>query len=254
MDMSLYEMMQLRNESVRNLQNKIYSDHSKWHIATLVKPSARLKCALRYSKILQIYGVLKTDTLMGNLKILEPGCGIGALSTILTILGEIFSFDYSEEGIKIAAGLFGDNKSINFFEGDGISPGAISELSGKRFDFILIREFYPFTRIIADNPKPIEVIREYYNMLSNKGVIIIEHALEINTWRKYDNYLQTSKIIKEFKALMLDTFSLDLILNSPFIFKKKRFALLLSRLLHPFIVMLCLMTTGRISKTIIIVR
>ena len=252
MNMSLYELMALRSEFVSKLQDEIYSDPSKWHIATPVKLLARLKCILRYAKILQARGLLKADEIIANLKILEPGCGIGAFSVVLAVFGEVFSFDYSKEGVKTAKTLFGNNKSIKFIEGDGTKPKSIPGITNEKFNFIIIREFYPLSRIIVDNPEPIEVIREYYDMLREGGLIIIEHALEINSWRRYTKELQVSKIVKEFKADIFDTFFLDLILNFLLISKNKKLLLTISTLFHPFVLILCLFTTKRISKTIII--
>jgi len=242
----------LRKESFNDWQDKCYSDSSQWHITTVMKPSTRLSCVLRYAKILQLWGLLKTDKLKGGLKILEPGCGIGSLSAVLSIFGETFSFDYSKEAIKVAISLFGYNKAITFFEGDGTNPKNIPELARRNFDFILIREFYPLTRNIVDNPRPIEIVKEYYNMLNNGGVIIIEHAFNVDTWRKKDEILQTSKIIKDFDAFIVNTLCLDLMLNFPLLFKYKKLKNLLARLLNPIAVILCLLTKIRLTKTIII--
>ena len=190
--------------------------------------------------------------LKGNLKVLEPGCGIGAFSLILSIFGEVFSFDCSKEAIKVAKRFFGDSKSVKFFEGDGAKPGDIPELSGMKFDFILMKEFYPLSRNIIDSPKPIDIVRDYYNLLNESGIIIIEHAYEINTWRKAKKILQVSKIVKDFKASIFNTFCLDPILNFPLVFKNKRLRSLVSFLLNPIAVFVCFIAKVRLSKTIII--
>ena len=241
-----------QKETLKNWQDKLYSDPSQWFLSVHIKYSTRLKCLLRCAQIMQIYGLLKTNELKGKLMVLEPGCGIGAFSLILTIFGEVYSFDFSKEAIKIAKSFFGDNKSIKFFETDGTNPEEIPELAGKKFDFILMKEFYPLSKIIIDNTKPIDVVKGYYNMLTNGGIIIIEYAFDIKTLREANKELQVSKIIKEFQALVFNTLCLDLILLSSILFKNKRLRLLLLSLLNPIVVIICTIAKVRLSKTIII--
>jgi SAM-dependent methyltransferase len=242
----------LTNDIIKEWQEKIYADRAQWDSLIVLKFSARLSCILRYAKILQFFGLLKTDELMGNLKILEPGCGIGAFSILLANFGEVYGIDYSKIALETASRLFEDNKFIKFIDGNGAKPSNVPDLAGKKFDFIIMKEFYPVCKIVVDNPRPIDVVKEYYDLLSEKGILIIEHALEVFDWKKNDEPLQTSKIIKEFNALVFNSFILDIILFFPSVLKRKYLRLILSKLLNPIIILLCLLKKFRLSKTIII--
>lgn len=235
-------------------QNALYSDANQWGLETVVSPSSRLRIGLRYARLLDLYGLLAGSGLSRKLKILEPGCGVGSLSLILGFFGKTRSFDYSSEAVRIAKELFGDNRSIEFFEGDGTRPSSIGVLKDEKFDFILMREFHPLTRNIAGNPKPVEVVRNYYDMLNKGGVIVIEHSFNINIWRCSEHIFQTSQIIKEFNALIFHTISLDIILRSRFLFKQRLLRALVSGLLDRLTFLYCMVTRRNLSKTIIITR
>ncbi len=233
-------------------QNKMYSDMGQWRFETVIAVPVRLRIGRRYAKLLEVCGVLKNDKLDRKLKILEPGCGVGSFSVILSLFGKVYSFDYSSEAIRTAKELFGDDGHITFFEGDGARPTAVPELKGEKFDFILMREFHPLTRNILGNPSPIEVVRDYHGMLKEGGVILIEHSLNIGIWRCSEHIFQTSLIVKELGAAIFNTISLDLILRFRFIFKHRGFSVLASKLLNPLIFLYCLMTRRNLSKTIVI--
>jgi SAM-dependent methyltransferase len=242
----------LTNDLIKEWQEKVYTDQAQWDITTYLKFSARLSCILRYAKILQTFGLLRTDELIGNLKILEPGCGIGAFSILLANFGEVYGIDYSKVALKTASVLFEENKFIKFIDGNGAKPSSVSDLLGKKFDFIIMKEFYPVCKIVLDNPRPIDVAREYYSLLSDNGIMIIEHALEVFEWKETDKFLQTSEIIKEFNAIAFNSFTLDIILSFPSILTKKYLQTILSKMINPVIILLCLLKKIRLSKTIII--
>lgn len=246
-------MQTLKKESLKSFQDGIYADRNRWESSAVIKPASRLSIVLRYARILQLYGLLQDDDIEGRLKILELGCGIGSLSDILTHLGTVTGFDNSTEGIKVAKKLFGQNMKINFFEADGTNPNLTPELKDKKFDLVLLREFYPFTRNIIDNPKPIDLLKEYYKLLNDGGLIIIEHGLLAKAWNQ-EEMLQTKKIVKYFHAKIFNTMALDLSLALMRGFRRKWFLKPLTKLIEPFIAFLCRMKKIRISKTIIIKR
>ena len=64
----------------------------------------------------------------------------------------------------------------------------------KKFDLILMREFHPLARNIIENPPPAQIVKEYYAILNEGGLIIIEHALPEKIWRGSENVLKISKI------------------------------------------------------------
>lgn len=245
-------MEQFLKESFNELQNKYYADPSLWHFCAHIKLNYRLKCLLRYANILQLYGLLGRDTLKADLKVLEPGCGIGALSSILTFFGETHSFDCSKEAIKEAISLYGDNKAIIFFEGDGTIPDRIPTIVKCKFDFILIKEFYPLTRNIIDNPDPLLVVQKYYDLLNKNGIMIIEHAFRVSDWKKNKEILQTGKIIKKFKALVMNTIGSDIIVYFPVLLRYKVIRIITIALSNFLSVMACYATNSRLSKTIVI--
>lgn len=245
-------MERFLKEPFNELQNKYYAKPSLWHFCAHIKMSSRLTCLLRYAKILQFYGLLKIDTLKANLRILEPGCGLGAFSTILTFFGETYSFDCSKEAIAQAISLYGDNKSIIFFEGDGTIPDQIPLIAISKFDFIFIKEFYPLTRNIIDNPDPLSVTHKYYDALSKNGIMIIEHALPISDWGKNEEILQTGKIVKKFNALVMNTIGSDILLLFPAFLRYKAIKIVTICFLNFLSVIACYITNARLSKTIII--
>lgn len=240
-----------QKETMKDDQNKVYADPTQWYKSIVISPTHRLRYILKYANILKGFGLLKNDELKQELNILEPGCGVGSLSYPLSILGSVFSLDYCDEAIKLAEKLFGSSATIKFLEADGTKPDNIPELIGKKFDFILMREFHPITRNIAGDKKPVDIVKNYYNMLNDNGIIIIEHTMAISGWKVNDDILQTSMIIKEFKASVFYTHYLDLMLN--FLpFKYKKIHILLSRLFNPIEIVYCFIRSCNLSKTIII--
>ncbi|MFH1790583.1 MAG: class I SAM-dependent methyltransferase, partial [Candidatus Omnitrophota bacterium] len=126
--------------------NELYSDKRKWHVHTPMTAAARIQCLARYGYLLNRYGFKDDDMFDRKLKILEPGCGIGSISRLLAFFGDVTSFDYCEVAVKKAER---DGGAL-FFEADGEYPKDIPGIAGKKYDFILLREFHPVTREIAD--------------------------------------------------------------------------------------------------------
>ena len=166
----------------------------------------------------------------------------------------MWSFDYTPEAISLAKQLsMGSN--IIFFEADGTRPLQINELKEKKFDLILMREFHPLARNIIENPPPAQIVKEYYAILNEGGLIIIEHALPEKIWRGSENVLKISKIIKEFNGMMFYTFSLHVFLEVHSFVKKylkiEKF-LFLCRLIMPLERLFCYVTNRALSKIIIV--
>ena len=110
----------LEREALRARQEAIYRDPGQWSESTPIMASSRLRCVLRYVTILERYQVPPhAQGLHGGWRILEPGCGIGSLSSVLAIFGEITSFDVSPHAIRSAQMMFGDLPRATFFEADG---------------------------------------------------------------------------------------------------------------------------------------
>lgn len=197
-------------EALRRHQEVIYSDPSRWERSTPLSASSRLRSMLRYLTILERGGLghLMGD-LQGKLQILEPGCGVGSFSSLLALFGDVTSFDVSPEAIRCARGLFGRVEQLTFFEADGTRPDQIAQLEGRRFDFILLREFSPLTKNITGGPPPVQIIRAYYGRLNPGGVLIIEHALAPGVWRWGESALQTQQLAKEFSGQVYDMVALD---------------------------------------------
>ena len=231
---------------------KSYTSEKDWFKSTVVACSSRFHCVRRYVKILEISKVLKKDDSKQKINILEPGCGIGSFSVILSIFGDVFSFDYSKEAIKIARDLFKDTKNLIFFEGDGAYPDKIPNikiiLKEKKFDFILLREFHPLTRNIIDNPAPFEIIQSYQNMLNEGGLLVIEHSLSFKEWKTCEHVLNIDKIVKYFKGLIFNTNCLDFMLYFSSILKNKNVSVIFSKMLNPIIYFHCFANKLRISK------
>jgi len=178
---------------------------------------------VRLSRILHHYGILQEDNqTLAELDILEAGCGVGTFSAVLSLLGAVYSFDYSENGIKKAKELFGQFNTINFFVADGTRPEKISEIKGKKFDLIVLMEFHPVARMIVDIPKPLEIIGDYYELLKDNGLMVIEHGLPRLEWQ-CEEYFQTEAIIKKFNAEIMLTKTLEKYLFAKKVLSKYNF-------------------------------
>ncbi len=115
-------------------------------------------------------------------RLLEVGCGIGALTGALrSLCEEVVGFDLSPAGIAAAREALGDWPGVTLCVADGTDPLASPEIAAGDFDLILIREFHPFTRdLYADRPEADrvhgEVLSAYLALLAPGGCLMISHA------------------------------------------------------------------------------
>lgn len=235
--------------------DKVYSGCSAWDIETVVSPSKRLSIVSRYAKIIELLGVYEDDKCgCPGLNVLDVGCGAGFLSVFLSGLGQVYAFDNSHNGIELAKKLFGHYPQLHLFEGDGEFPGEVPQLEGKKFDFILMREFHPLTRNIVNKRKPSDLASDYYSLLKEGGVIIIEYSLPVRKWREWEGILEVKAIAKRFHGLIVNSLSLELLLYLGQLLGEKRLEWFvnLGKFFMPFELLLCLAKSRRLSKTIII--
>lgn len=251
------DLKPVEKETFKAGQEKAYLDPEKWQASTVIPAEKRLAIVLRYAKILRLSG-LEDKSKYGrpDLDILDLGCGVGLLSCVLSGLGKVDALDYSKEGIRIAKGIFGYNQAIRFIEADAQYPGNIPELKQKAYDLIVMRAFHPLYRNIIGKRNSTDIIADYFGMLKPGGIIIIEHALRIRTWREREDILQTAQIVKRFNAMAANMLSLDLMLGlcSALGIKQLKGIFLASRLLTPFEFLLTLLTGRNLSKVIVIKR
>ncbi len=246
---------QLERDVVRARQEAIYQDPAEWWESTPVAGSSRLRCVLRYLTLLERYGVpRRTSGLQGGVRLLEPGCGVGSLSSLLAMFGDVTSFDLSVEAIHRAQAMFGHLPSVTFFQGDGTQPEQIPQLTDTLFDVVLLKEFVPLARNIADSRRPFDLVRSYYDRLRPGGILIIEHALPPGVWGSDEAILQTSQIIRTFRGQIFHTPALDV---AHFLVPglKGRFGWVVpmcARTLAPLAVLYCLLRRINISKTLVI--
>ncbi len=245
----------LEREIVRARQEAVYQDPAEWWESTPVAASSRLRCVLRYLTILERYDIpQRTTGLQGGFRLLEPGCGVGSLSSLLAMFAEVTSFDLSAEAIHRARTMFSHLPSVTFFQSDGTQPDKIAQLNNAPFDVVLIKEFVPLARNIAGNPTALEMVQRYYRRLRPGGVLIIEHALPPGAWGRNEAVLQTSQIIQAFHGQIFNTLALDVAhLLVPGL--KGRFNRVVSacaRALGPLAVVYCLLRRVNLSKTLVI--
>lgn len=233
-------------------QNELYADPGQWQRETVISVSSRLRIILRYANILEFYGLIRGSQPETALQILEPGCGIGLFSALLTAFGDVSSFDYSREAIERTVKMSRKDKTITFFIADGSRPKEIGAIQGRKFDFIIMREFHPFSRDITGNPDPADVLRDYLTLLNHSGIIIIEQALKIKDWWFDQRILRLTRLSKEYHARLFYTHALDILLFFPFILRNNLLCAITHGLLSGGILFLSLILKLRISKTIVI--
>jgi SAM-dependent methyltransferase len=105
-------------------------------------------------------------------KCLDVGCGGGGMTAAIRRFGrgDVVGVDLSPPAVEFARQQHPD---CRFVLGDATRPP--SELSKQRFDFILFREFHPFTR--ADNlTLHLSILDQYRNLLAPGGTLVIGHA------------------------------------------------------------------------------
>jgi SAM-dependent methyltransferase len=244
-------------EALRLEEEEVYRDPSRWRHYTPLSGPSRLRYVLRYLTILERCGLghLMGD-LQGGLQILEPGCGVGSFSSLLALFGDVMSFDVSPEAVRRARALFGRVERLRFFEADGTWPDQIPQLEGRTFDFILLSEFFPLSRRIEGSPPPVEVVRAYYERLTPGGVLIVEHALHLRAWRRYESVLQTQQMAREFSGHVYDTLALDVahLLARGLSGRLDGVVRACASALSPLAILCCVMWRIDLSKTIVIQR
>ena len=246
----------------KDAQEAAYADESRWHHSTLLCPAARLGLVFYYARLLQLFGVLPRDShlrLSRPLDILEPGCGAGMLSHPLSVMGNVWSFDYSSEAIRIAGALYGENRLVTFLEADGTTPEDIAGLQGKTFDVILMREFHPLSRHVLGNPRPADLVARYYSLVRTGGLIVIEHSLSPAAWRQREDVLDTSRLVRAFQGHLFVTDLLRTLLTlmrirafGAWLTGRPRLFEVVSNVLRPVVTLLCLMSRRQLSCTIVI--
>ncbi len=114
---------------------------------------------------------------------LEVGCGPGFLSPAMALIcKDVLSFDLSPNAIAYAKEKNSNFANIKHFIANGMFPERSPEINSK-FDFILIREFHPFTRKNFYETQEIsqishqEIVEKYLSFLSHKGVLLIIHKI-----------------------------------------------------------------------------
>ena len=114
---------------------------------------------------------------------LEIGCGPGFLTPCLSLVSKkVYSFDISEEGIKHAKLHCKNYRNVELFIADGILSDKIQNLKIK-FDFILSREFHPFTRKqIYNSFESSQILHQkildsYLLKLRKNGIMMIIHRI-----------------------------------------------------------------------------
>ncbi len=115
-------------------------------------------------------------------RILEVGCGIGALTGALrSMCDEVVAFDLSPAGVDAARQALGKWPGVTLCVADGTDPLASGEVAAGDYDLILIREFHPFTRDLYEDRAEAdrvhgEVLSAYLDLLTPGGCLIISHA------------------------------------------------------------------------------
>lgn len=102
---------------------------------------------------------------------LDVACGGGYITDCLTRLGfDAIGFDILREGVEFARRRY---PGIEFFQGDGTAPKKYFHIP--KFDFVLMREFHPFTRV-DDFDYQLGIILDYLDILRNGGLLALVHA------------------------------------------------------------------------------
>ena len=160
-------------------QNKTYQgSFGDIRNSILAKNSSIFKEFFILTYFLEEFKVLDKFNLDKKIDVLEPGCGVGVLSRYLgTFAKDVYSFDNSEEGIKLSKKYNNGLENVHHFLGDGIKLNSIKNIKSKKFDFIYLREFHPLTRnFFGSSQKNMAVLDAYIELLKPNGIIIINHA------------------------------------------------------------------------------
>lgn len=102
---------------------------------------------------------------------LDVCCGSGYMSSLLAGQGyHVRGFDMSVDAVHLAGK---NHPDIDFRVDDAACPS--SAITADRYDFILIREAHPFSRICDDEFQS-SLLRLYIALLKPNGVLAIGHA------------------------------------------------------------------------------
>lgn len=129
---------------------------------------------------------------------LDVCCGAGYMSNCLKNLGyHVRAFDINLDAVTIAKQTYPD---IDFFVDDAASPSTL--VSEAKYDFILIREAHPFSRV-CDRDFQMKLVSKYLSMLKTDGVIAIGHARRGST-TNYDSvsFSQIRSYLKPSRAVI----------------------------------------------------
>lgn len=155
---------EFHSKSDRAYENALDGEIGKIQNHNIIKD-----CDREISFCFQLLGG-KFNTVL-NLSSLDVCCGAGFMSEELRKRGyQATGIDISESGIKLAKSLFSE---IEFHQADAANPSEV--LKEQSFDFILIREAHPFSRI-DDFEFQQGILEQYMKLLKPGGGIVISHA------------------------------------------------------------------------------
>ena len=200
-------------------QNKTYQgNHGDIRNSILAKNSRIFKEFFLVTYFLEEFRVLDKFNLNKKIEILEPGCGVGVLSKYLsTFAKDVYSFDNSEEGIKLSKAYNNGLENVHHFLGDGLKLNTIKDIQSKKFDFIYLREFHPLTRnFFGSSQKNMTVLNSYIELLKPNGIIIINHAQD----KSFPNLI-FEDLPKKYKNMFLGTYFPNFLIILLLIFRYK---------------------------------
>lgn len=153
------------------------------HDAFAIKNSTLVQHSRIHKELFLLTTIMEQALALGAVRrLLEVGCGIGALTGALrSIANQVVAFDLSPAGVATARRRYEGWPGITLAVADGTDPEACPEAASGDFDIILIREFHPFTRdFYADRPEADrihgETLGAYARLLAPAGAIVISHA------------------------------------------------------------------------------
>ena len=177
MNVENIKKIHLNNENFNNNQNINYKN-KRFRPSTLIMHDELFYEFQAYMYILN--RILKINEIENTLEI---GCGPGFLTPCLSLVSKkVYSFDISEEGIKHAKLHCKNYRNVELFIADGILSDKINNLKIK-FDFILSREFHPFTRKqIYNSFESSQILHQkildsYLLKLRKYGIMMIIHRI-----------------------------------------------------------------------------
>ena len=169
---------------------------------------------LEHFNLIPNYGT-KKDSLERKISVLEAGCGCGTISKCLaTFAKKVFAFDKSEEGIKLCKIKNYDFKNIYHFSADGLDLKNIPEIKGRKFDFILLRNYHPLCREVFFGKKYIKYLNlldSYYKLLKPNGILIVANEPVAG--------LRFKDLTKKYKKNFIGTYVPNILIISLLLFR-----------------------------------